>query len=279
MAESDRKVRVFYSWQSDSPKKTNLFAIRDALEKAAKRISAAMPGVNVIPDEATRDTSGGPNIILKILEKIDEADVFIADITTITLPGSSLACPNPNVVYELGYAVAQLGWDRIILLFNKALGKFPDDLPFDFVQNRASPYELGEADPKTTHAGLIKLIETAVEAVIKKNPKRPAELRGLTREKIQHDHDVENLIWLMSAIHLPTLDQHILDLPHSISDRALWFFENVRGIVVNSLFKVYDPVLSDAIDRFFTAWSTALSHDDQYNDTPSSRIHIFPQPG
>jgi hypothetical protein len=71
-------------------------------------------------------------------------------ITYDTDPGAKRPCPNPNVGYELGYAVATLGWDRVILLFNEACGEFPKDLPFDFIQNRASPYRLEEADPKAT---------------------------------------------------------------------------------------------------------------------------------
>ena len=112
-----------------------------------------------------------------------------------------------------------------------------------------------------------------------KNPKRPAELKGLTREKIEHDHDVENMTWLMRSLHLPTLDQHILDLPYAISDRAIWFFENFRGVVANSLFSLYDPVLRGAVDTLFQAWTRALSHDEQYHDTPSGRLHVFSNPG
>jgi len=278
VAKSSKKVSVFYSWQSDLPKKATLNAIRDALEGAGKRIDAATPGQKIVLDEATRDTSGSPNIAIKILEKIEAADVFVADVTTITPPGAARPCPNPNVGYELGYAVAQLGWDRVILLFNTEYGTFPADLPFDFIQNRASPFKLSVSDPKSARAGLSSFLETAIDAVIKKNPKRLAELRGLSREKIEHDHDVENMEWLMSAIHLPTLDQHILDLPHSINDRALWFYENYRGVVVNSLFSLYDPVLSDPVDKLTSAWNVALSFDNEYHDTPSGQVHIFGSP-
>jgi hypothetical protein len=279
MAKSKKRVCVFYSWQSDLPKKTNQNAIREALNRAGERMGVAAPELKIVLDEATRDTSGSPNIALKILEKIEAADVFVADVTTTTPPGAPRPCPNPNVGYELGYAVAQLGWDRVILLFNTVYGAFPSDLPFDFIQNRASPFKLAESDPKSVRVGLAKFLETAIDAIVKKNPKRPAELRGLSREKIQHDHDVENMEWLMSAVHLPTLDQHILDLPHSITDKALWFYENYRGIVINSLFSLYDPALNEPLDKLTSAWNVALSHDNQYHDTPSGRVHIFGSPG
>ncbi|CAA7617417.1 hypothetical protein [Magnetospirillum sp. SS-4] len=278
MAET-QKIHAFFSWQSDSPGKTNQNAIRDALNVAAKKISAERADIEVVPDEATREASGSPNIVSKLLEKIQEAEIFIADITTITLPGAERPCPNPNVTYELGYAVAELGWDRIILLFNEALGVFPADLPFDFAQHRVSRYRFAQSDdPKAVRGRLEKLLNAALNAILDKNPKRPAEVRGLSREKLEHDHDVENMNWLMSAIHPPTLDQHILDLPHSISDRALWFWENFKGVFTNSLFNIYDPVLKGAVERLFLGWRTAISHGELYHDTPAG-LHVFTNPG
>ena len=275
MAKKKAPVRIFYSWQSDSPKKTNLNAIRKALTDACKRLEAANPNLTPVPDEATRDTSGSPNIALKILEKIEASAVFIADVTTITVPDAPRPCPNPNVGYELGYAVATLGWDRVILLFNSAIGQFPADLPFDFVQNRASLYKYAPSDPSSKRKELSALLELAIKAVLDKNPKRPAELRGQTREKIEHDHDVENMRWLMKSLHLPTLQQHIEDLPYAISNKALWFFENFRGVVANNLFSVYDPVLKEALDKLFQGWAQALAHDNHYHDTPNGKLHLF----
>lgn len=279
MTKKKTAVHVFYSWQSDSPKKTNLNAIRKALADACKRLEAANPKLKLVPDEATRDTSGSPKIYDKIVEKIDLAAIFIADITTVTAPGAQRPCPNPNVGYELGYAVATLGWDRIILLFNTAIGDFPADLPFDFAQNRASPYSYALTDPSTKRDDLSKLLEVALKAIFDKNPKRPAELKGLSREKIEHDHDVENMRWLMDTLHLPTLQQHIEELPHMITDKAIWFFENFRGVAENSLFSVYDPVLRDAVDMLFGGWLRALAHVDEYNSTPSGKSHVFSSPG
>ena len=147
-----KKIRVFYSWQSDLPKTTNLNAIRKAIKKASDKIESSQMDLKIIQDEATRDTSGSPHIASTILDKISKSDIFIADITTITNDVATRACPNPNVLFELGYAVAQLGWDRIILLFNQSFGNFPKDIPFDFVQHRISTYSLDEnedVDKKT----------------------------------------------------------------------------------------------------------------------------------
>jgi hypothetical protein len=279
MAKKKTAIHIFYSWQSDLPKKTNINAIRKALKEACKRLEVANPKLKLVPDEATRDTSGSPNIALKILEKIEEAAIVVADITTVTPPGVARPCPNPNVGYELGYAVATLGWDRVVLLFNTAFGQFPTDLPFDFIQNRASPYHYEESEPSSKRDELSRFLETAIKAVLDKNPKRPAELKGLSREKVEHDHDVENMRWLMEALHIPTLQSHIEELPHLISDKALWFFENFRGVAANNLFSVYDPVLKNAVDKFHTGWLAALGHDNEYHETPSGKTHVFRNPG
>ena len=270
---------IFYSWQSDSPGKTNLNAIRGALKRACKTLEAVDPTLKLVADEATRDTSGSPNIALKILEKIEAADIFVADVTTVTPPGADRPCPNPNVGYELGYAVAMLGWERVILLFNDQIGNFPADLPFDFVQNRASPYSFAETDPHSKGNDLAAFLEVAINAVIEKDPKRPAELKGLTPEKLRHDHDVENMRWLMRAIHLPTLQDHIEQLPHAISNRAIWFYETFRGVAANALFSVYDPMLSAAVDKLHRGWVAAMAHDNQYHDTPSGKMHVFSNAG
>jgi hypothetical protein len=270
-----KTVRVFYSWQSDSPAITNLNAVRDCLSDACKALTKADPDLKLKRDEATRDTSGSPNIPLKILEKIEAADIFVADVTTVTPAGAARPCPNPNVGYELGYAVATLGWDRVILLFNEAHGVFPDDVPFDFAQNRAARYHIEETDPKAGRSDLTSLLRMAVKAIVEKNPKRPAELRGLSQEKVQHDHDVENMRWLMSSLHLPTLDDLIGSLPHKVPDAAFWFHTTFESIVTNSLFSVYDPVLKSAIQRLRKAWGTALRHEEEYLATPGGHSYIF----
>lgn len=279
MAKIKKTVRVFYSWQSDSPKKTNLNAIRHALGKACTQLGKAYPKLKLVPDEATRDTSGAPNIALKILEKIEDSAIFIADITTVTPPGPDRPCPNPNVGYELGYAVATLGWERIILLFNEAIGVFPADLPFDFVQHRASPYSYAETDTTEKRTELAKFLEGAIKTVIEKNPKRPAELKGLSREKIEHDHDVENMRWLMQKIHIPTLQGHIDELPRRVTDRAMWFHDHFRGVAENALFSVYDPVLQQAVTSLKNGWNVALSHGAEYHGGPGGKAYFFSNPG
>lgn len=270
-------VRVFYSWQSDSPEKTNRYGIRDACKKAVKAIEASRADVEILLDEATRGTAGSPNIAHTILDKIDTSDIFIADVTTVTPTGAERPCPNPNIGFELGYAVAQLGWSRVILLFNKRHGTFPGDLPFDFAQNRISTYNWDIPDPRPPQ--LVQLLECAMTAIVTMNPKRPAELRGLPKEKIEHDADVENMKWLMSTLHLPSIDQHIVMLPSRIGFETLWFYENFAAVVEASSFGLHDNTLRKAVTDLHANWRDILPrHSHHYSPAGGSNVLVFQDP-
>ena len=279
MSNEKKKFRVFFSWQSDLPEKSNRNSIRKALNDASKKLKGSDPKLEIDLDEATRNIPGSPNIALKILEKINASDIFVADVTPITIAGKKKPCPNPNVSYELGYAVAQLGWDRVILLFNQAHGKLSTDLPFDFSQNRVSLFEIDESLDKAKCAALANLLKTALNAIILTCPKRPAERQELSRDKVEHNRDVESMKRLMSGLHLPTLDCLIRELPHSIPERSMDFLECLRGNVEGSSFFLYDSVLSDAINRLLDSWSEAVSHYGEYVSAPGGHNYIFHNPG
>ena len=77
-------MKVFYSWQSDLDKRTNQNFIGDALERAAKKLGNDET-IDVVPviDRDTRGTIGSPDIIAKILEKIDSSEIFVCDVSII----------------------------------------------------------------------------------------------------------------------------------------------------------------------------------------------------
>jgi hypothetical protein len=276
MAKQNNPVRVFYSWQSDLPSKSTRYAIKKGLDAFKKNSSTP-----VVIDEATRDKTGSPNIPQSILEKIGKADIFVADVTTINVQDAkSRKCPNPNVVFELGYAVQTLGWSRIVLLFNTAYGTFPADLPFDFDRHRASPFHLDDAKDKRETDKLQKLVATALGGIIAQDPKRPSELAGLTEEQLRYSRDLRSLQWVLEEMHLPTIDDHLERLPHSFPYRGLHFFEGVYGVVFrSSLFHLNDKKLESAIRAFASAWNQTVSHDHLYHLNHGSTLAIFTNPG
>ena len=77
---------VFFSWQSDRPKEEGRDLIEQALEDAVEKIAADITVEEAIRDglELDKDTKGvpgSPPIFETILNKIDKASVFIADLT------------------------------------------------------------------------------------------------------------------------------------------------------------------------------------------------------
>lgn len=279
---TEKDFLIFYSWQSDLPSSTNLKAIRSALRAASSNIEDNSE-IRVVLDEATRGESGSPNIPATILQKITACDIFVCDLTTINAEcGEKIRkTPNPNVLFELGYAVSTLGWGRIVMLFNKHFGKFPDDLPFDIDRHRASPYLLSEEDPKNKSniSDLQALLKAAINAVVTNDPKRPSEILKKSPEEIRRIRDIENLTWALSAIHLPTIDKMILDLPRYLSDRVFHFWESFHTIVENSLFHIYDEKAAKFIQEILAGWSGCVGHGEQYRMTTNPNLYVFSNPG
>lgn len=227
-ANSNQTV-VFFAWQTDSPERTNRRAIRSALRTAFSKLEQEFSetGLELVLEEATKGIPGSPNIPQTILWKIEQSSIFICDLTTIAAKAAShVAVPNPNVIYELGYAVAHLGWPCIIMLFNKALGTFPDDLPFDVDRHRASPYLINddsEANKASIRAPLESLLIDALKLIIVENPKKPGETKVPSTAELHRTRDIETLRSVLATIHWPTLDQHMIEAPHIIEGRVFHF--------------------------------------------------------
>ena len=138
------KKIVFYSWQSDLPNGTNRMFIENALKVVAKEIEKdTSTGIEPVIDRDTKGLAGAPNIAIAILQKIEKADIFVADVSIIGNV-KKRAIPNPNVLIELGYALKALGHERIILVFNTAFGKV-EKLPFDLRMHRILTYECAKS--------------------------------------------------------------------------------------------------------------------------------------
>lgn len=156
------KKIVFYSWQSDLPNGTNRTLIGNALNDAAKEIQTEETDIEPVIDRDTQGVSGAPNIATAIFQKIDSADIFVADVSVIGTV-KKRAMPNPNVLVELGYSLKALGHERIILVFNTAFGKV-EKLPFDLRMHRTLTYDCAEAvtDRSEIKKSLIKAFKTAL---------------------------------------------------------------------------------------------------------------------
>lgn len=162
-------VKVFYSWQSDLDRSRHSDFIRSAIKAAL----ADQPSLELEDaqrpelDEAGVGRADAESIISVILKKISDAAVIVADVTPITVVGKDKLTPNPNVLYELGYAAAKLS-NRLILVMNSAEGHRPKDMPFDIAQRPIIIYSLpsGATPPQQREAlkQLTKMLAGAIAA-------------------------------------------------------------------------------------------------------------------
>ena len=132
---------IFFSWQSDLPNKTNRNLIENSIKLALKKMNQDSPYSLITEiDRDTKGVLGSPDIVDSILTKIDKCGLFIADISIINSSLNGKRTPNSNVLFELGYAVKCLGWDRVICVFNSDFGDV-SELPFDLRNRRILTYE------------------------------------------------------------------------------------------------------------------------------------------
>ena len=165
---------LFYAWQSDTDAKINRFLIRDAAKKALNQlVTDSVLEESPRLDSDTQNVGGTPEIASTIFSKIDKAGLFLADVTFIGKSDDNDSLPNSNVLLELGYAAARIGWPRTILVMNTAFGP-PENLLFDLRHRRW---------PITYH------LELNLNEVIKEQKKKlVVEFKNAIQAAAQEEH-------------------------------------------------------------------------------------------
>jgi hypothetical protein len=135
-------MNIFFSWHSDLDFKNNKNFIEDCIKIAIKEFNKENRFlVDFNLDKDTSGEPGNPEIINLILNKIDNSRIFICDLSIINNDYIGRKTPNPNVVFELGYAIKSLGWEKIICIVNEEHG-VSEVLPFDIRHRRLLSYNL-----------------------------------------------------------------------------------------------------------------------------------------
>ncbi|MGB3510788.1 MAG: hypothetical protein WBA93_16445 [Microcoleaceae cyanobacterium] len=179
--------KIFYSWQSDLPNKTNRGFIGDALDKAVKSLrNDDSIKVEPVIDRDTQNVAGAPDIVKTIFEKIEQALIFVCDVSIINKDANSRPTPNPNVLIELGYAMKVLGEGKFIMVMNTAFGR-PEDLPFDLRMRRVITYNLpiNSKDKATERKKLATSFEKALRAILQELEEIIREI--LTRQQLEEE--------------------------------------------------------------------------------------------
>jgi hypothetical protein len=288
---------IFYSWQSDLPYEFNGQLIRGALDEASTALTdEGALGVIARCDEATRDEPGSPKIADTIFAKIRKSDVFVCDISKVheteNAEGEVRKFCNPNVAIELGYAIRELGWERIILVFNEAYGKLPHDLPFDAQGNRTTKYrcpasfadnrpeDKRRGDTSNAKANLKKQLISALKIIIAKRPKRPRELETKSPEEVKRDRDIEHLKRLFSYLSPKMLDHFIDRLGYGrITKEGTEFYAGFHDTYYSNSFQLYDAKLARLTKAFIDKWGDCLRYTGAMDSNSDCSELFFLMPG
>lgn len=175
----NNKKLVMYAWQSDLPDHLYQTFIEKALRAAATKVEADL-NIEIQIDQDTQGIPGSPDIFNAIQARIDNADVFVCDVSIVALRrlsplGSGESEPirgfiNPNVGIELGYALASRGDRKTIMVFNEASGS-TQALPFDLGKKRQVLYQA--SGPPDEERGIARA------ALAKKLEDRLLEILGI----------------------------------------------------------------------------------------------------
>jgi hypothetical protein len=141
-------MKIFWSWQSDTPGNTGRYFVRDALIEAIKHLkqpedieepTQAENRESIHLDSDRQGVTGSPGLADTIKRKIEASTVFVADVTPVSkipkrkgVKGSreKRNMNNPNVAIELGYALHALGEEGVLLVLDEYYGG-REFLPFD----------------------------------------------------------------------------------------------------------------------------------------------------
>jgi hypothetical protein len=202
-------MKVFWSWQSDTPANLNKEFVKEALTQALEQVSDDLGFTEAERPEVDHDTKGAPGLVAiveEIFKKIEQATVFVGDVTYVGKTEKGRLLPNPNVLIELGHALTSVGYEGIILVANSAFGGAVEDLPFDLRHRRgpityklpagATPEQRAKALQKLTEALVVALTSNLGAAIVKRDadvtfdlhPSRPGDRSTWLKEeeKLRH---------------------------------------------------------------------------------------------
>lgn len=233
-------MKVFFSWQSDLNLKNNKNFIENCIKTAIKEFNFENKFLADFQlDKDTTGEPGNPEIINTILNKIDGSRVFICDLSIINREYQGRKMPNPNVVFELGYAIKSLGWEKIICVVNQEYG-LSEEMPFDIKHRRLLVYNLSLKDKKNEQRKIVDAIKLNIN-ILKE--------RGLLYDELEdyfkRDIDTEFIAISnhLRKIILEKIDKNLLKdvgLVLNLTQEELFNRINNRNIIGFHLFKHFE---------------------------------------
>ena len=236
------KFKIFYSWQSDLPGNKTRYFIRECIDEAIG-LALETEAIEAERDEATSGTTGSPDIVSTLFSKIDECDLFVADLSLCFSDDgeSGKKSPNPNVMLELGYAVKTLGWERVICLCNTDYG---DQYPFDIAHNRITVFSLNGRSRKE----VLSYVSRIIFSNIRDLRDRPLRTKKGTAVHILGTYDYKKHMVIESIKPLDIANQESFVLHNEeLKDNAFRLVTEIQGLTVKGSKKECVHVPADSL--------------------------------
>jgi hypothetical protein len=123
-------MKLFWSWQADTPGKIGRHFVRDALLDAIDVLKAEKDIIEperearaaLHLDSDRQRVPGSPDLAATIFQKIEEASVFVADVTLLGATPDGKKLINSNVAIEYGHAHHALGDTSVLMVQNTQYG-------------------------------------------------------------------------------------------------------------------------------------------------------------
>ena len=232
--------KIFYSWQSDLPSNKTRSFIGSCIDKAIEN-AQDIEAIEAMRDEATLGVTGAPDIVATLFSKIDECDLFIADISLCFTEDreKTKKAPNPNVMLELGYAVKTLTWNRVICICNTDYG---EDFPFDLDHNRRVAYSLDAKNQEKVKSKISGIIYKNI-CDLRNAPQR--FMPGLATHIIgTYDFEQKKVTGVLTPLSLAEKEAYILHNQELIEDSKR-LVDEIREIRIIDITKEKERVFSD----------------------------------
>ena len=275
---SDSQITIFYSWQSDLPGSETRNIIQDSIKDAVRLLRDT---VDIEADRDTKGEFGSPDIAQTIFSKIDDCNIFVADVSAVCRyeatdkDGNKKVkyMPNPNVMLELGYATHVVGWDNVICVLNADYG-VPEDMPFDIASRRLTPFSLKDGKSKGEIKRYIKgVIQDTVENILE-NGKRVKTGFSDLRLGCYDDGSISNMLHPIEVSNSVSFVKH----KTQILDESLKLVEQIRSMKITEPSELLNTEAASNADEKQTSNATAIIRKDGSVLTPvtsSLKLNLF----
>lgn len=262
---TDTHATLFFSWQSDTLYQAERTVIRAALSGCSKKMISDNKNISLFITESVQDTSGALYIPDVIMKKIRQCDIFIADVTPITTLNSidkNKNIPNPNVVFELGYAVAHLGWDRIILLYNVEKHEL-NSAPFDFDRHKIIKFNASADEKKSQINTLEGVLLKEISGILTINPPRSTVKSPVD---IKQERDALTIRGFINDIDMHQMSQMFSSMPNHLPKEIINISDHIFSNINDVNFYLYNKKSLDIIQLFAAKFENVIKYLDFYED-------------